>query len=158
MFGEYLAEHLALELAWLQQCFDSNAAADRSLSLQRVTEFFEWNQEVRGCLLIPRGQREGTPVHLHQHGDCSYNNCDKSVHSCRAQLRHRQQHQNVTIDDGCRNPAQAVERCKVLCTEATCPTAVRQLFHSSTVERANQGCLLEQVRGLCLQSATDATA
>jgi len=48
---------------------------------------------------------------------------------------------------------QAVERCKVLCTEVMSPTAVRQLFHSSTVERANQGCLLEQVRILCLQAA-----
>ena len=45
MFGEYLAEHLSLELAWLQQCYDSTAAADRGLSLQRVTDFFEWNQE-----------------------------------------------------------------------------------------------------------------
>ena len=36
----------------------------------------------------------------------------------------------------------------MLCTEVTCPTAVRQLFHSSTVERANQGCLLEQARPL----------
>ena len=33
----------------------------------------------------------------------------------------------------------------MLCTEVTCPAAARQLFHSSTVERANQGCLLEQV-------------
>ncbi len=47
VFGEYLAEQLALELAWLQQCYDSTAAADRGLSLQRVTEFLEWNQEVR---------------------------------------------------------------------------------------------------------------
>jgi len=54
VFGEYLAEHLSLDLAWLQQCYDSNAAADRGLSLQRVTEFFEWNQEVCGCLLMPR--------------------------------------------------------------------------------------------------------
>ena len=38
-----------------------------------------------------------------------------------------------------------MERCKVLCTDAACPSAVRQLFHSSTVEQANQGCLLEQV-------------
>ena len=45
VFGEYLAEHLSLELAWLQQCYDSTAAVERGLSLQRVTEFLVWNQE-----------------------------------------------------------------------------------------------------------------
>ena len=47
VFGEHLAEHLSMELAWLQQCYDSTAAIERGLSLQRVTEFLAWNQEAR---------------------------------------------------------------------------------------------------------------
>ena len=58
-----------------------------------------------------------------------------------------QSHDEHRVTDGDKTSAvQAVERCKVLCTEVSCPAAVRQLFHSSTVERANQGCLLEQAR------------
>ena len=32
-----------------------------------------------------------------------------------------------------------------MCTVTACPSAVREIFHSSTAEQANQGCLLEQV-------------
>ncbi|KAK9823591.1 hypothetical protein WJX72_004079 [[Myrmecia] bisecta] len=40
---------------------------------------------------------------------------------------------------------EAVERCCVLSPAASCASNVRQLFHSSTVDRASTGCLLEQV-------------
>ncbi len=44
---------------------------------------------------------------------------------------------------------QAVDRSAVVCPEGERPAAVRALFHSSTVDRASTGCLLEQVRNLC---------
>jgi hypothetical protein len=45
----------------------------------------------------------------------------------------------------CRSICQAVERCAILSSEGTVAANVKQLFHSSTVQRANTGCLLEQV-------------
>ena len=147
VFGEYLAEHLALELAWLQQGYDTTAA-DRGLSLQHVTEFFEWNKEARppsatswrGTLHAVTGQMcLCTAVTTLDRTDAL------DLAGWQGSVWIWSQHQ-VSTNESAMSAKQAVERCKVLCTEVTCPTAVRQLFHSSTVERANQGCLLEQVR------------
>ncbi len=41
--------------------------------------------------------------------------------------------------------AEAVARCEVLSPAGAAPANVRSLFHSSTVQRACPGCLLEQV-------------
>jgi hypothetical protein len=41
--------------------------------------------------------------------------------------------------------AEAAGRCEVLSPAGAAPANVRALFHSSTVQRACAGCLLEQV-------------
>ncbi len=43
---------------------------------------------------------------------------------------------------------EAVARCEVLSPAGAAPANIRSLFHSSTVERACPGCLLEQVPNL----------
>ncbi len=46
--------------------------------------------------------------------------------------------------------AEAAGRCGVLSPAGAAPANVRSLFHSSTVHRANSGCLLEQVGPLSI--------
>ncbi len=48
VFAEALEEYVELELAWLQQLYETRApAAPGALSLQMVTDFFAWNREVQ---------------------------------------------------------------------------------------------------------------
>ncbi len=48
VFAEALEEYTELELAWLQQLYETRApAVPGGLSLQLVTDFFSWNREVR---------------------------------------------------------------------------------------------------------------
>lgn len=51
---------------------------------------------------------------------------------------------------------EAVERSGVVCPEGDRPAAVRALFHSSTVDRASTGCLLEQVATHVIAAIADA--
>lgn len=40
---------------------------------------------------------------------------------------------------------EAVERCAVLSTDASCPAHVRQLFHASAAQQTPNSCLLQQI-------------
>ena len=45
---------------------------------------------------------------------------------------------------------EAVERCTVLSTEASCPSHVRQLFHAAANQQTPNSCLLQQISRLVL--------
>ena len=69
MFAEHLDEHLGLELAWLQQMFETRGGAGSGLSLSRVAQFFAWNQEVGPQ--APQAPNRGAlnPEHISPTGD-----------------------------------------------------------------------------------------